>query len=157
MVRRNAGGKCRRAPGPGNRSHCSHKSRYGLPAGGPIITGRKHFRRALEIDLEYAEGYRPDNYVALDYDNLSTLFLSMGMPDSALVAAQEALYWAIESFDPKELSDNPSLDDLAGTNQLDVLTYLLDKARAHRALGGAKLDAGQYQAALVTSDSPMSC
>jgi tetratricopeptide (TPR) repeat protein len=117
---------------------------------GQLSPAEKHFRRALEIDLEYAEGYRPDNYVALDYDNLSTLFLSMGMPDSALVAAQEALYWAIESFDPKELSDNPSLDDLAGTNQLDVLTYLLDKARAHRALGGAKQDADQYQAALVT-------
>ncbi|WP_173021602.1 CHAT domain-containing tetratricopeptide repeat protein [Lewinella sp. W8] len=117
---------------------------------GQLSLAEKHFRRALEIDLEFAEGYRPDNYVALDYDNLSTLFLSMGMPDSALMAAQLALYWGIESFSPEALSHNPTLEDLSGTNQLDILTYLQDKARAHRALGDATGDAEQYAAALAT-------
>lgn len=117
---------------------------------GKLPEAEQHFRRALEIDLDYAEGYRPDKYVAVDYDNLSTLFISMGMPDSALIAAQSALYWSVEGFTPDDLSENPSLEAFSGTNQLAILTYLQDKARAHRALGDANQDPTQYEAALNT-------
>lgn len=94
----------------------------------------REYRRALAIDLGFAEGAQPDEYVAVDYDNLSTLYLTTDVPDSALYYANLALDWHLADYAPSIGEDLPSLALMTTGDQLPTLTYLNDKARAHQAL-----------------------
>lgn len=101
---------------------------------GQTAAARRQYQRALAIDLGFAEGAQPDEYVAVDYDNLSTLYLTTGQPDSALYYANLALDWHLADYAPTAGEDVPPLTLMATGDQLPTLTYLNDKARAHQAL-----------------------
>lgn len=77
----------------------------------------QHYK-ALALDLELAGANRPDDYVASDYNNLSTSFLSLGQADSALIYAEKSIAWS----------------SITSNYPLKRYTYLLDLARAQTAL-----------------------
>lgn len=106
-----------------------------------------YYRRALSAE-EVETLSPPESDVATDYDNISTLMLSLGQPDSALFYASEALRWCLPNFAPESPNLNPALKQMT-ERQLDLLLYLNDKARAHKAIA----DQGateHYELALAT-------
>ncbi len=116
---------------------------------GQLERAREQYERALAIDLGFADGYQPDEYVAVDYDNLSTLYLTRNEPDSALRYANLALDWHLAGYDPQRQEELPSLSTLRAGYQLPALTYLLDKGKAHQALAD-RGDIVHYEHALAT-------
>ncbi|MEM9931810.1 MAG: tetratricopeptide repeat protein, partial [Bacteroidota bacterium] len=101
---------------------------------GNLEAAKKQYKRSLALELSIADGYHPDEYVAVDYDNLSTLYLVAQQPDSALHYASLALDWHLDDYDPTDRNELPPLSLLAQGDQLPTLTYLMDKGQAHQAL-----------------------
>ncbi|MFK8161361.1 MAG: CHAT domain-containing protein [Lewinella sp.] len=116
---------------------------------GHLELAKQQYERALAIDLSFAEGYQPDEYVAVDYDNLSTLFLTSNEPDSALHYASLALDWHLEGYNPSTDTELPSLTLMTKGDHLPTLTYLTDKGRAHQALAN-RGEQQHYEHALAT-------
>ncbi|TXF89986.1 CHAT domain-containing protein [Neolewinella aurantiaca] len=106
-----------------------------------------YYRSALAAE-EVEELVPPDKAVATDYDNISTLMLSLGKPDSALHYASKALSWRLPDFKPASALVNPSVGQMT-EGHLDLLIYLSDKARAHRAIA-ERGDTEHYEYALAT-------
>lgn len=91
-----------------------------------------YYRSALVAE-EVNELSPPDKAIATDYDCISTLMLSLGQPDSALLYASKALKWRLPDFSPSDPKMNPELDQMS-EGHLDLLLYLSDKARAHQSI-----------------------
>lgn len=114
---------------------------------GDLDKALAYYRLALAAE-DVGELTPPDAAVATDYDCISTLMLSLGQPDSALFYASEALRWRLPDFDSADPNSNPTTDQMT-EGHLDLLLYLSDKARAHRAIADQG-DTEHYGYALAT-------
>ncbi len=114
---------------------------------GDLNKALSYYRSALAAE-EVSTLSPPESDVATDYDNISTLMLSLGKPDSALVYASKALRWRLPDFSPADPTVNPSPEQMT-EGHLDLLLYLNDKARAHRAIAD-RGESEHYELALAT-------
>ena len=114
---------------------------------GEFDTALAYFRLALAAE-GVGELTPPDAAVAIDYDDISTLMLSLGQPDSALFYASQALQWRLSDFYPNDPVINPTTEQMT-EGHLDLLLYLSDKARAHHAIA-ERGEAVHYEHALAT-------
>jgi CHAT domain-containing protein/Tfp pilus assembly protein PilF len=114
---------------------------------GDLDKALKYYREALAAE-EVDELNPPYKDVATDFDNISTLMLSLGQPDSALFFASKAIHWHLPDFNPSDPTVNPTLEEMS-EGHLDLLIFLSDKARAHQAIAD-RGDIEHYEHALAT-------
>ena len=114
---------------------------------GDLEKALTYYRKALATE-EVGTLSPPESDVATDYDNISTLMLSLGKPDSALLYACKALQWRLPGFSPAGPNVNPGPEQMT-EGQLDVLLFLNDKARAHKAIAD-RGETEHYELALAT-------
>ncbi|MEL6355698.1 MAG: CHAT domain-containing tetratricopeptide repeat protein [Bacteroidota bacterium] len=95
---------------------------------GDLEGAEEYHQQALAIDLELAEG-RPDQYVAVGYNNLATVAYYHQDYSKSFELANEALRWVLPEFESNGLL--PKEANLASYPDLpEILTYLRDAARA---------------------------
>ena len=98
--------------------------RYGRPQ-----EALAEYEKALAVEAIYDELGTPNISIATYFDNIATVYLEAGQPDSALLYTQRALVRTIRGYDPADSHELPALDEMTGFRQ-SLIIFLQDKARA---------------------------
>lgn len=102
---------------------------------GNYAAALKFQKKAQAINLKQVSG-KPNDEIALNYDNLASIYFHQGYYQKSLEELQKALSWVLPDFRPTTVQDNPSLELLiACPYKTHVLTFLTEKAKAWQKLG----------------------